>query len=126
MPVCLRNHTRSPRAALGVADMFMIYRKTLVRIIGKLLKYHRIYTLPIYQLQGSSNRVYDCLICSIFRALIRYTKYIKGPKKAFWYYGCNFIVWWSPTCFGYSRGRLQGGENRNSNIMKMCPNHSRV
>jgi phage-related holin len=39
------------------------------------------------------------------------TKCIERPKKALWFYGCNFIAQWSPTCFGHSCGHLQGGED---------------
>ena len=33
-----------------------------------------------------------CPLCSIFRALIRYIKYINRPTNALWFYGCNFIA----------------------------------
>ena len=40
--------------------------------------------------------------------------------------GSNFMVQWSPTCFGLSCGHLQGGEIKNKNINKMCLNESTV
>jgi len=35
---------------------------------------------------------------------------------------CNFVAYWSPTCFGLSCGHLQGGENTNTNIAIICLN----
>ena len=53
-------------------------------------------------------------------------KCIKRPTNVLWFYGCNLISSWSPTCFGHSCGHLQGGENKNTDIFKICLNHSRV
>jgi hypothetical protein len=36
--------------------------------------------------------------------------YIKRPANALWFYGCNFIAKWSPTCFSHSCGLLNGGD----------------
>jgi hypothetical protein len=55
---------------------------------------------------------------SIICALISRIQYITRPTNALWFYGCNFIAWWSPTCFGHQRGHLQGGENRNTNTVE--------
>jgi len=63
---------------------------------------------------------------STFRALIRSVKYIKRPTNALRFCGCNFIAQWSPTCFGQSRGHLQGGDNKNTDTIKMCLNHTTV
>jgi len=40
-------------------------------------------------------------------------------------YVCNFIEWWSPTCYGSLCGYFHGGENKNTNIV-MCRNRSTV
>jgi len=53
-------------------------------------------------------------------------QYIKGPTNVRWFNGCNFIAFWSPACFGHSCGHLQGGENNNTNTIKMGRNHSTV
>jgi len=49
---------------------------------------------------------------------------MKGQINALWFYGCNFIAQWSPIYFGHSRAHLQGGENKNTKIIKMGINHS--
>jgi hypothetical protein len=49
--------------------------------------------------------------------------YVIGPTNSLWFYGCDFIVDWSPTYFGHSCGYVHGGEKGNTNINKMCPNH---
>jgi len=45
---------------------------------------------------------------------------MKTPTDALWFYGCNFIVLRSSTCFGHSCGHLQGAENKNTDIIKIC------
>jgi len=30
---------------------------------------------------------------------------------------------WSPTCFDHACDHLQGGENKNTNVIKMCLNY---
>ena len=37
-----------------------------------------------------------------------------------------FIAQWSPACFDHSRGHLQGGDNKNTDIIKMCLKHCTV
>ena len=61
-----------------------------------------------------------------FRALIRYIKYIKRSTHALWFHGFNFIARWSPTCFDHSCGHFQGDDDKNTNIIKMCPVQSAV
>jgi hypothetical protein len=51
---------------------------------------------------------------------------LKGPTNVPFFYGCNVIVLWSPTCFGYSCGHLQGGQEKNTHVIKMFLNHSTV
>ena len=65
--------------------------------------------LRSYAFTTSFERLCLRLICSIFRALIRYIKYIKRPTNTLRFSRCNFIAQWSPTCFGHSYCRLQGG-----------------
>jgi hypothetical protein len=60
------------------------------------------------------------------KILISCIKYIKIATNALWLYGCNFIAQWSPTCFSHPFGHLQGGENKNMNVIKMCLNHATV
>ena len=55
---------------------------------------------------------------SIFRPLIRDINCIKIPADTLWFYGYNFILSWSSTCFGHSFCRLKGGENKNTNVIK--------
>jgi hypothetical protein len=43
-------------------------------------------------------------------------------KNSLWFYGCTFIAVWSPTCFGHTYGDLQGGESKNTDIIKICQN----
>ena len=57
---------------------------------------------------------------------ISWIKYNKRPTKALWFYERNYIAWWSVTRFGHSCDHLQGGENKNINIIKMCLNHFKV
>ena len=52
-----------------------------------------------------------------------FIKYINTPTNSLWCYGCKCIVQWSPACFGHSSCHLQGGENKNTNII-MCLNDS--
>jgi len=51
---------------------------------------------------------------------------LTGPTIVLFFYGCSVIVLWSPTCFGYSCGHLQGGQKKNTHVIKMCINHSTV
>ena len=53
-------------------------------------------------------------------------KIYENGNKFTWFYACNFIAQWSPKCFGHSCGHLQGGENKNTNIIILCPNHSTI
>jgi hypothetical protein len=57
-------------------------------------------------------------VSSIFRPLIRDIKCIKIPTDTLWFYGCNFILSWSSTCFGHLFCHLKGGENKNKNVFK--------
>ena len=52
----------------------------------------------------------------------RRIKYIKRKIHAFGFYRSNFNALWSPTCFGRPCGNLQGGDNKNTDIIKMCLN----
>ena len=53
-------------------------------------------------------------------------KFIKTANKCTWIYECNFITLESHTNFGHSHGHLQGGENKNTNTIMKCQNHSTV
>jgi hypothetical protein len=44
----------------------------------------------------------------------------RKSSHALWFYGCNFIAQWAPTCLG------QDGENKNTDILNMCLNQSTV
>jgi len=50
-------------------------------------------------------------------------KYIAIPTNAIWLYGCNYCMVVTDMFCG---GNLQGGENRNTVIIKMYLNQSTV
>jgi len=70
------------------------------------------------------------LICSIFYALIRRIKFIKGHQNCTSVLWCNFIIvviiiLWSPTCFGHSYGYLEGDKcKRIQTYSPTCFGHS--
>jgi hypothetical protein len=39
---------------------------------------------------------------------------LKTPTNALWFYECNFITWWPPTCTGHSCGHRKGGKSKNT------------
>ena len=83
----------------------------------------------IINLSLFNNHIYidnvHALICSIFHALIRYIRYIKRPANAL---GSMDVI---SLHSGYqhvlaTHGHLQGDERKNTNIIKICLNHSTV
>ena len=82
--------------------------------------------LQIQRQNNPYNNILYSLICPIFWSLIRCIKYIKRPRNALDFMDAILLHSDSPTCFGHSCGHLQGGENRNVSVIKMCLNHSTV
>jgi len=68
------------------------------------------------------------LYCPVFFkypfSCLKCIEYIERPTNALWFYGFSCIGLLSPTCFGHTCGDLQAGENKNTNVIKMCQNPS--
>ena len=79
-------------------------------------------------LATSKTDQYIGLVWPIFRALNRFTKYIKHQQMHCNSYQRTLTVLWPPTCFGQSCVLPQGDffENKNTVVITLCLNHSEV